>query len=111
MLHHKIAVKSCSIGFVYKMTARVNHKVTNKAEEARCLKNMPQQLQVAGQVTHDVKAVLMCEYLRSHFVGNCMITTALNTVEKGIVFRSTLALIKLDACSFSLKGDFDGYHL
>ncbi len=74
MFYYKIAVRSCSIGFVYKMTTRVNCKVINKAEEARCLKNMPQQLQAAGQVTHDVKAVLMCEYLRSHFVGNCKIT-------------------------------------
>lgn len=67
MLYHKVAVRSCSIGFVCKMTAGVNRKVINKAEEARCLKNTPQQLQVAGQVTHDGKAVLMCEYLRSYF--------------------------------------------
>lgn len=61
---------ACCIGFVYKITA----KMINKAEEAHCLKNMPQQLQAAGRVTHDVKTVMMCEHLRSQFVGTHRIT-------------------------------------
>lgn len=48
-------MRSCSAGFVHEMTARVNRKVINKAEEAHCLKNTPQQLQAGGQVTHDVE--------------------------------------------------------
>jgi len=76
------------MGFIsYKMTT----EVTNKVKKAHCLENTPQQLQAAGQVMHVVKAVLMCDYLRSQFVCNREIT--LNTQEKGIVFRSTLALI------------------
>lgn len=55
MLYHEIAMRSCSAGFVHEMTARVNRKVINKAEEDHCLKNTPQQLQAGGQVTHDVE--------------------------------------------------------
>lgn len=73
------------------MTARVNSKVINKAEEARCLKNIPQQLQDAERVTHDVKAVLMCEHLRSvTFCLQLQDYMALNTLERNVAFRSIL---------------------
>lgn len=64
-------MRSCSIWFV---SNKVTAKVIKKAGEAHCLEYMPQQLQAGGQVTHDVKTVWMCEYLRSQFVGNCKIT-------------------------------------
>lgn len=59
-----------SQGFMYELTKRVSCKVIKKA----IFKNMSQQLQAAGHARRGAQEFLMCEYIRSHFVGNCKIS-------------------------------------